>query len=327
MDFLIVSLPTGSQLPASTAELLGGARGLLSRSAGSVAVAVLGTNVEDPCREAVACGADRVYRVDSEVLVEYEAEPYLRALEVVVEASRPGTVLFTADVFGSELAPRLAHRLGTGVVTSCAGIRLSEDGDLLFTRPVYGGKAMAEMAVTGTPRVAAVAPRIFEPLPRDDSRRGDITRIDLQPEAGGRGVRVLEVRQEEASGVRLEDARIVVSGGRGLGEAANFRYLEELAQLLGAAVGSSRPPVDSGWVPPSMQVGQTGKTVAPELYIAVGISGASQHLAGMGRSKHVVVINKDPEAPFFKFAEVGVVADYRKLLPILAEKLKALRNL
>ena len=327
MDLLIVSLPTGSQLPASTAELIGGARGLLSRSTGSVAVAVLGTNVEDACREAVTRGADRVYRVDSEMLVEYEAEPYLRALEVVVEASRPEVVLFTADVFGSELAPRLAHRLGTGVVTSCEGIRLSDGGDLLFTRPVYGGKAMAEMSVAGMPRVAAVAPRTFEPLPRDDSRRGDITRIDLQPEAGSRGVRVLEVREEETSGVRLEDARIVVSGGRGLGEAANFRYLEDLAQILGAAVGSSRPPVDSGWVPPSMQVGQTGKTVAPELYIAVGISGASQHLAGMGRSKHVVVINKDPEAPFFKFAEVGVVADYRKLLPILVEKLKALRDL
>lgn len=324
MDFLVVALPTTSKLPTPAAELIGGAKKWAAEGGGIVAVAVLGHQVAEACRDAVAFGADKVYSVDNPALVSFDADSYLRAIELVVRERTPGAVLFSADTFGAELAPRLAYRLGTGVVTSCASMELSADGRLLFTRPVYGGKAMATMEVTRQPSVATVTPRSLEALPRHDSRRGEIAELSVEIDPARRKARVVEVRQEEVSGIRLEDAKVIVSGGRGLGEPGNFKMLEELAGVIGAGVGASRAAVDAGWVPMSMQIGQTGKNVAPELYIAVGISGASQHLAGMGRSKHIVVINRDPEAPFFSVAELGAVADCKRLVPLLTEKLKRL---
>ncbi len=310
-------------MSAAGAELIGGARRLAH--GGSLSVAVLGRDTSEVCRDAAAFGADKIYSVESPLLTSFDAEAFLAAAELAVRESAASAVLFTSDAFTAELAPRLASRLGTGAVTGCVSLSLSPHGELLLTRPVYGGKAMAEMAAAHPPVVATIASGSFEPLERDDSRRAELLPLTL-PDLPSPRVKTLEVRPEEGDGIRLEDARIVVSGGRGLGEAANFRHLEDLASVLGAAVGASRPAVDAGWVPSSMQVGQTGKTVSPELYIAVGISGASQHLAGMGRSKHIIVINKDPEAPFFKAAELGVVADYRKLLPLLTEKLRALKG-
>ena len=323
MNFLVIELSAGDRLSATGAELIGGARRLAA--GGSVSVAVLGKDTSDVCRDAAAFGVNRVYAVESPLLTGFDAEQFLVASESVARESAASVVLFPADAFTAELAPRLAHRLGTGAVAGCVSLALSPDGEVLLTRPVFGGKAMAEMAVGHLPVVATIASGSFEPLGRDDSRNAEVLFLML-PDLPTPRVRTLEVRPEESDGVRLEDARIVVSGGRGLGEAASFHHLEELARVLGAAVGASRPAVDAGWVPPSIQVGQTGKTVTPDLYIAVGISGASQHLAGMGRSKHVIVINKDPEAPFFKVAELGVVADYRKMVPLLTEKLRALRE-
>lgn len=323
MDFLIVALPAGTRLPSASAELIGGAKGLVS-SGGTVSVAVLGHDLGAACRDAVSFGADKVYRLQAPDLANYDSEAYLQALEVAVREIGADTVLFPADAFAAELAPRLAHRLDTGVATGCVAITVSGDGQLLFTCPVYGGKAMAEVVVTGSPSIATVAAGSFQPLLRDDARQVGIVSLVVPATATVRRARTLEVRPEEVQGVRLEDARVIVAGGRGLGEAEGFQYLEELAGVLGAAVGASRPAVDAGWVPASLQIGQTGKTVSPDLYIAVGVSGASQHLAGMGRSKHVVVINKDPEALFFKAAELGVVADYRKVVPLLTQKLKAL---
>lgn len=323
MNFLVIELSAGDRLSAAGAELIGGARRLAA--GGSVSVAVLGKDTADVCRDATAFGVDRVYAVESPLLTGFDAEPFLVASELAARESAASVVLFPNDAFTAELAPRLAHRLGTGAVTGCVSLAPSPDGELLLTRPVFGGKAMAEMAVGQLPVVATIASGSFEPLGRDDSRNAEVLFLML-PDLPTPRVRTLEVRPEESDGVRLEDARIVVSGGRGLGEAASFHHLEELARVLGAAVGASRPAVDAGWVPPSIQVGQTGKTVSPDLYIAVGISGASQHLAGMGRSKHVIVINKDPEAPFFKVADLGVVADYRKMVPLLTEKLGALKG-
>ncbi len=326
MHFLVVALPTGAQLPSAAKELTGGAKRLASSSAGTVSVAILGRGVAEASREAVAFGADRVYVVDDDALSNYDAESYLMALVAVVGESGASVVLFAADAFTSEIAPRLAHRLGSGAVTGCAGIHLSREGQLSFTCSVYGGKAMAEIAVRGLPQVATVAAGTLEALAPDYSREVAVKWIGLPAGAEARGPKVLELRKEEAEGARLEDAKVVVAGGRGLSEAGNFSYLEELARVVGGAVAASRPAVDAGWVPPRMQVGQTGKTVSPDLYIAVAISGASQHLAGMNRSKHIVVINKDPDAPFFKVAELGAVADYKKVVPLLTEKLKTLRS-
>lgn len=323
MDFLIISLPTGQKIPAPVAEMIGGAKKITSETGGTVAVAVLGHQVGDNGQDTVAFGADRVFVVDNPTLASFDADSYLMAAEIIVNESQPEAVLFTADAFGWELAPRLARRLNTGAVNSCSHMELSE-GKLLFTRPVYGGKAMATMEVNGNPSIATVTPRSFEPLPRDDTRKAEIIKMDAKIDLEKRKARVIDVSQEEVTGIRLEDAKVIISGGRGVGDPGNFKMLEELASVVGGAVGASRAAVDSGWVPLSMQVGQTGKTVAPELYVAVGISGASQHLAGMSRSKHIVVINRDPEAPFFSVAELGAVADCKKLVPLLTEKLNRL---
>ena len=291
---------------------------------GGVEVAVLGQGVAEACREAVVCGADKVYCVDSELLALPDPDLQLQALQAVVDAANPSAVLFAADSFGGEIAPRLARRLNSGAVTSCSSVAMSEDGGLLFTRPVYGGKAMAEMVVARRPAVATVASGSLAPIARDEGRRAEIVQVPLSPAQGAQRVKLLELRQDDSAGVRLEDAKVIVSGGRGLGGEEGFKPLEELARVLGAAVGASRAAVDAGWASTAMQVGQTGKTVAPDLYIAIGISGASQHLAGMSRAKHVVVINKDAEAPFFKAAELGVAMDYKRLMPLLVDRLKAL---
>ncbi len=289
---------------------------------GTVEAAVLGHGTAQACREATVFGADAVYAVDDVVLADFDAEAYLQALLVIVKERSPEVVLFTADYASGELAPRLAHRLGSGAITEAVRMEVAGNDELVFTRPVYGGRLMAE-TVAKHPTIATLMPGSLESLPRDECRSVDVT--TLQVGWGDRIglVRILEVEREEDA-VPLEGARVVVAGGRGMGEPTGFKSLEELAAVLGAALGASRAAVDEGWVPPSRQVGQTGKKVAPDLYIAVGISGATQHLAGMSRAKHVVVINADPEAPFYKVAEVGVAADYKKLLPPLTARLREL---
>ncbi len=322
MKILVVSTSARTGLPQPSAELIAAGRQLVSGKEGTVAVAVLGQDVAQACRDAVAFGADQVYSVENSLLVAHDTDAHLQAVDAVVREVAPEVVLLVGDALGTEVAVRLAHRLKTGAVAYCSSIRSLEGDRLAFTRPIYGGKAIAEMTVEGTPQIAAVTARSFEPLPRDDARTGEITSLAVSIGSDGQRTKVLETIQEEVTGVRLEDAKTVVSGGRGLGDGANFRMLEELAAVMGAAVGASRAAVDAGWASPAMQVGQTGKQVAPELYIAVGISGATQHIAGMGRAKHVVVINKDPEAPFFRLAELGVTADYKKVVPLLIEQLK-----
>lgn len=297
---------------------------MVSAVGGTVEAAVLGHGVAQACREAATFGADAVYAVDDGVLANFDAEAYLQALQAVVRESSPGAVLFTADYASGELAPRLAHRLGSGAITEAVRMEVAGDGRLVFTRPAYGGRLMAEMVSNCSPAVATLMPGSLEAQPRGEGRSGEVKMLQLRWGNGTGLVRTLEVEREEEGAVPLEGARVVVAGGRGIGDPANFKSLEELAAVLGAAVGASRAAVDEGWVSPGRQVGQTGKKVAPDLYIAVGISGATQHLAGMSRAKHVVVINTDPEAPFYEIAEVGVAADYNQLLPPLTARLREL---
>lgn len=321
MKSLVVCLPSGPHLPASSAELIGALRKIAFRPGDSVVAAVLGNDVEPACQDAAALGFDPVYAVDHICLDQFNSDGYLQSLESVMRKSDPDVVLFPSDDLGMEIAPRLASRLGTGLVTEAVGLQISEDDRIVFSRPIYGGRLMAEMVVSRRPAIATFMAGIAEPPARDPDRTVEVLKVDFFPETRAPSVRTLEVQQEDAA-IPLESARIVVSGGRGLGDAASFRYVTELAQVLGAAVGASRAAVDEGWATPGMQVGQTGKKVAPELYIAVGISGATQHLAGMNRAKHVAVINADREAAFFKIADIGVVADYKKLLPPLTARLK-----
>ena len=234
-------------------------------------------------------------------------------------------VLLGRTLIGRELAPRLAFRLNVGLAQDCLEVRIDpESKRLLANRPVYGGSCIATVTCSGTPQMAAIRPKVYEPLEPDEGRQGEVVPFSVELDPSMARMKVVEVVQEESEGVKLEDAGIVVSGGRGLGGPEPFKQLEELAGILGAGVGASRAAVDSGWVPYSWQVGLTGKTITPDLYITVGISGASQHMAGCSGAKVIVAINKDGDANIFKEARYGVIGDWQKVLSAFTETVREL---
>jgi electron transfer flavoprotein alpha subunit len=218
----------------------------------------------------------------------------------------------------------LAYRLGTGIVTDATALRV-EGGDLVFTKPVFGGSAIAEFSISSSPKVATLRPRAFEAAESPTSTQAQVETLSV-PETGGTVEVLEEIREQATSGPRLKDAKVIVSGGRGLGGPDNWHYVEELAQVLGAAIGATRAVTDAGWVPPSLQVGLTGATVAPDLYITVGISGAVQHIAGISGARNVVAINRDADANIFKYARFGVVGDWKQIVPAFTQRLKELRS-
>jgi electron transfer flavoprotein alpha subunit len=322
---LVVTAGEGDRLSRNTQELLGGAGRLNGTLGEGVAVASLSERAEGAAHALIAHGAQTVYTVSHPLLKEYQADVFLAALAAACEKAQPRVVLLAADSMGRDLAPRLALRLRGSMVSEC----LQMDGDagskaLRFVRQTYGGKALAAMAPKVLPAVVTVKLRTMEPAVPQEGCAGQTVPLAVGLEAGLARTRVVDRQAEESTGIKLEDARVVVSGGRGLKGPEGFKVLQELAQLLKGAVGASRAATDAGWVPASMQVGQTGKTVAPDLYIAVGISGATQHIAGMSGAKTIVAINTDPEAPIFKLAQLGVVADYRTMLPRLVAKCREL---
>ena len=322
---LVVVPGEGERLSRNTLELLGGAARLDGKLGERLAAVALGEKAEAGALALIAHGAQTVYTVSHLLLKEYQAEIFLAALAAACDRAQPRVILLAADSVGRDLAPRLAHRLRGSMVSEC----LEMDGDagskaLRFVRQTYGGKALAAMAPKALPAVVTVKLRTMEPATPQDGRTGQTVPVSVDLQAAQARTRLVDRQAEETTGVKLEDARVVVSGGRGLKGPEGFKLLEELAHLLKGAVGASRAATDSGWVPASMQVGQTGKTVAPELYVAVGISGATQHIAGMSGSKTIVAINTDPEAPIFKLAQIGVVGDYRQVLPRLIAKCREL---
>jgi electron transfer flavoprotein alpha subunit len=267
-----------------------------------------------------------VYVVEDPRLKEYVADRYIQVAEKVVKELSPRVVLMGQTAIGRELAPRLAFRLGTTVTTDCLDLNIDPQTKLLLqTKPVYGGNALAVFTSESMPQMATVRSKAMSPLARDPSRRGEIIKTKADIDESKVKTTVLQTVKEEAVGVKLEDAPVIVTGGRGMGGPEPFKtILKELADLLHGAVGASRPPADNGWVPESLHIGLTGKIVAPDLYIAVAVSGASQHMAGCSGSKHIVAINKDPDANIFKEAEFGVVGRYEEVLPAFISKLKEL---
>ena len=309
------------KLSPVAAELLGAG----TRLGGPVTCALLGSGVEPLAQECVAFGAGKVIVVDDPLLADYQGDAYVPVAERVCKEVDPAIVIMGQTMMGRDLAPRLAARLGTAVAMDC--VELGRDGGkFVATRPCYGGSARARYAISGSPQMATVRAKSQEPLQRDASRKGEIVKqsADLNPESIR--TRIVNRRKEKAEGVRLEDARVVVSGGRGLGGPEGFKPLEELAEVLGGAVGASRAVCDLGWYPVANQVGLTGKVVTPELYIAVGISGASQHMAGISQVKNIVAINKDAEASIFKAARFGVVGDWKEIIPAFIEKVRELKS-
>ena len=324
-EVLVVGELADGQINPTTRELLAAGRQVADDSGVPLAVVLVGASPGEAAGEAGPAGADKAYTVQNPLLAEYQVDLHLAALEGVCRQVEPRVVLTARSNRGRELAPRLAARLGVGLAQDCLEVKWDGDGQrLLANRPVYGGNAIAVVACVASPQMACIRPKTYEPLDPDRSRRAEVVPVPVEMDASMVKARVVDVVAEESEGVRLEDARIVVSGGRGLGGPEPFGQIEALAGVLGAGVGASRAAVDSGWVPAAWQVGLTGKTITPDLYITVGISGASQHMAGCSGAKVLVAINKDSEANIFKECRYGVVGDWRKVLPAFTEAVREL---
>jgi len=308
-----------------TYELLGKARELADANGGRVTALALGSGIASLADDLGAHGADRILLADAPLLSQYTTEAYVAVIAPLFGQEPPFLLLIGGTAPGRDLAPRLAARVGAGLVTDCATVDLA-DGRIVVTRPVMTRKAIARVAFReDVLRIAVVLPNVLAPASEDLSRPHETIPVSVTVDPSAVRTRVLEVKAIARETLPLTEADIVVSGGRGLRGPENFSLLEQLAGVLGAAVGSSRPPVDSGWVPHDYEIGQTGKTVNPQLYIACGISGAPQHLAGMSSSRYIVAINKDPQAPIFGVASYGVVGDLFQILPLLTEEVRRLK--
>ena len=315
---LVIGETEAGELTAATAELLGAANRLTAELGGDAALALIGADLA-AAEAAGPAGASTVYRADDASLAQYQTDACLPVAQQIVEQDAPQVVLMAQSSMGRDLAPRLATRLGSAAAMDALGLEVEGDR-VKVTRSCYGGNARQVVTVKTDPQVITVRAKSQDPLEPDASRSAEI--VDVTPAGADIRARVTAKDAAESEGVRLEDAEIVVSGGRGLGGPEAFGDLEQLAGVLGAAVGSSRAACDLGWYPPSQQVGLTGTVVSPTLYLAIAISGASQHMAGCGGSKNIVAINKDPDAAIFAFSRFGIVDDYKKVLPALESALK-----
>ena len=327
-DILAFCVVSAEALPGASLEGLAAAKELGEQLGdGTVTALLVGADVEEYGEQLINQGADKVFVVDHPNFSQVEDEIVLQTLEVAMQRISPDVAVFPHDeLSGGHVAPRLAHRLGTGIVTDCTGFEV-EDGAIRWLRPVYGGKAMAYMTSEGPVQMATMRALAFEPLEADAAREGDVQSLEIDVDAFTSQIPVVDqiVEEREYEGLSLDQADIIVSGGRGMEEEENFVALRELADLLGAAVGGSRPSADLGWVPHSHLIGQTGKIVAPQLYIAVAISGAPQHMSGAGSSKTIVAINKDEDAPIFKQAHIGIVDEWENVIPPLTEAFKEVK--
>ena len=322
---LIVGDTTDGQLGSTTGELIAAGQIIAADLDENLSVALLGDTLDDAEQQAIAHGAQKVFAVTHPLLAEYQVDLHLSALETLCKETNPRVILIARTNEGRELAPRLAFRLGVGLAQDCLEVSVdSSEKKLLANRPVYGGNAIAVVRCDQTPQIAAIRPKAYEPTETDSSRQGEVVSFPVDLDASMALTQIVETVIEEAEGVKLEDAHIVISGGRGLGGPEPFAHLEELAKIMGGTVGASRAAVDSGWVPSNYQVGLTGKTITPDLYIMVAISGASQHMAGCSGAKVIVAINKDAEANIFKEARYGVVGDWETVLPALTAAVREL---
>lgn len=307
----------------STLELLAAASGLAADC--EVSVVCIGSGL-DPvkCRALGAHGAQRVIVVDDAVHAIDLADGWVRELAVLADREKPDVIMFCHSILGSEVAPRLAFRLGTAVVSGCIAID-NRGNDVAWTRSCFGGNAREVISIKTSPIVVTIVEKSFEPLPFDPSATCEFEGLSTAVVPDDLRGRITASSQGNSSGRRLDRAEIVVSGGRGLGGAAQFEQLEELAGLLEGAAGASRVACDLGWCPPSWQVGLSGKTVMPKLYIAFGISGAAQHLAGCGNSGTIVAVNTDPDAEIFKSARFGIVADCNAFMDAFINEVRRIR--
>jgi electron transfer flavoprotein alpha subunit len=302
-----------------TWEMLSSAQRLAE--GGEVAIALLGKDISGLSANLGEAGADRVYVVDADQLSAYTPGAYKKAFMACIQDFSPDVILLAHSAIGRDLAPVISARLGAGQASDVIGVAI-EDGEIVFTRPIYAGKAFTNVKLTSSVIVATIRPNNLAVEGAPFGKAGAVQAVDVSFEPQDLKSIVKDIVEKATTGVDLSEAKVIVSGGRGVKSEDGFKTLQALADVLGAAVGASRGACDAGYCDYSLQIGQTGKVVTPDLYIACGISGAIQHLAGMSNSKVIVAINKDPEAPIFQIADYGIVADLFEVVPLLTEELK-----
>lgn len=325
-----------NKLSGIALELVGKGKELAKDLETEVTAVLVGCGVKELADELAAYGADKVILVDDPELKEYRTEPYAHALSSVIEKYKPEIFLVGATAIGRDLAPRVSARIHTGLTADCTQLDIGDfpinpipgreqlHNQLLMTRPAFGGNTIATIACPEfRPQMATVRPGVMQKAPKIEGAKAVIEEFNPGFTPNNKYVEILEIVKSVVDAVDIMDAKILVSGGRGVGNADNFKLLDDLAEVLGATVSCSRAVVDAGWKAKDLQVGQTGKTVRPSVYFAIGISGAIQHLAGMEESDLIIAINKDETAPIFDVADYGIVGDLNKILPALTEKLKA----
>ena len=304
-------------------ELLGEGRKLAKEVDAELCAILLGKDVDGLAKELITFGADKVYVADDALLEKYTTDAYTKVIKDAIDEIKPEIMLFGATHIGRDLAPRIASRVGTGLTADCTKLEIDpEDKKIKQTRPAFGGNIMATIICPNhRPQMSTVRPGVMDKAEKDETRTGEVIALDYKITQDDIRTTVLETVKTKKDLVSLTDANVIVSGGLGLGGPEGFEMLKKLADKLGGVVGSSRAAVDAGWIDHSHQVGQTGTTVRPELYIACGISGAIQHLAGMSDSKYIVAINKDPKAPIFSICDYGIVGDLYEIIPEMIESL------
>lgn len=323
-DILICGELKEGKITTTTKEILNTGRKLSDELKQTLSLLLIGHQIQEEANKGISLGADNVYLADGNPFSESLPECYMTIIIGVCSQLNPSIILFGHNDMGRDLAPRLAARLRSSVCMDCVELSINPaTKSLLVLKPVYGGNAMALWALENyQPHVVTLRPRAAAQAESDLSRRGEIMTVAFEATDSIKG-KLLETVKEEVKGIRLEEAKVVVAGGGGIGGREGFQLIKKFAQILGGAVGITRVPRDENWMPSSLEIGQTGHMVSPNLYFAVGISGAPQHLAGCSGSKCIVAINKDPDAHIFKEADFGIVGDYREALPVLIDKFRS----
>ncbi len=315
----------GGELVKVVIELLGRGRGLADELGVPLSATLMGQGVEGLAPQLIAAGADTVYIIQDPRLEKYNTSCYANAMIKLINSIKPEIVLYGATHIGRDLAPRIAKRLGTGLTADCTELTIEEGTNMLLqTRPAFGGNIMATiMCPDHRPQMSTVRPGIMKAIQPDASKQGEIVNFDAGLTDADVMTRIIEIIKERKQVANLEDAKVIVSGGRGVGGTDGFKTIQALADVLNAEIGGSRVAVEKGWISKDHQVGQTGKSVRPQLYIACGISGSIQHRAGMQNSDFIIAINKDPTAQIFTVADLGIVGDLFEIIPVLIEEFKA----
>ncbi len=327
-DIYVIAETNDGKIQKVSFELIGKAKELADDLNQKVIAVLLGHNIKEKSQSLIDGGADEVIFIDDEMLKDYVTEPYTKAVSNIIKANDPEIVLFGASSIGRDLAPRVSARIYTGLTADCTGLEIDSESKLLMmTRPAFGGNIMATIVCENhRPQMATVRPGVMTALEKKESGKGVIKEFPIEFKKEDMNIKIREILKRSKKTVDITEANVLVSGGRGLGDKKGFDKLKKLSEVLGGEISSSRANVDEGWIEKDYQVGQTGKTVRPDLYIATGISGAIQHLAGMEESEFIIAINKDKEAPIFEISDLGIVGNLHDIVPKLTEKINKYKN-